>query len=82
MVLQLNFVTGSSPLKFHDIAIAAPFIYALKNKSKIVVVVSLLPGTMKKKTPGHLQCNIKLNRLSKAIFRLKTACLQTDRQPD
>ena len=69
MVLQLNFVTGSSPLKFHDIAIAAPFIYALKNKSKIVGVGSLLPGTMKKeKKTGHLQCNIKLNRLSKAIF--------------
>lgn len=47
MVLQLNFVTGSSPLKFHDIAIAAPFIYALENKSKIVVVVSLLPGAIK-----------------------------------
>ena len=35
---------------FHDVAIAAPFIDALENKSKIVVVVSLLPGTMKLKT--------------------------------
>ena len=50
MVLQLNFVTGSSALKFHDLAMdsySSAFIYALDYKVKIVVVVSLIPDTMK-----------------------------------
>ena len=47
MVLQLSFVTDSFALKFRDLAKATPFIYALENKSEIVVVVSLLTDTMK-----------------------------------
>ena len=42
-----NDLARSYTLKFHELAIAAPFIYALENKSKIVVVVSLLSGAIK-----------------------------------